>query len=29
VVGGKLELVTQRPARAVQNPHDPDAHYCR
>jgi hypothetical protein len=29
VVGGKLELVTRRPARAVQNPHDPDAHYCR
>ena len=28
VVEGKLELVTQRPARAVQNPHDPDAHYA-
>jgi hypothetical protein len=28
VVDGKLELVTQRPARAVQNPHDPDAHYA-
>ena len=28
VVEGKLELVTQRPARAVQNPHDPDAQYA-
>ena len=28
VVEGKLELVTQRPSRAVQNPHDPDAHYA-
>jgi len=28
VVEGKLELITQRPSRAVQNPHDPDAHYA-
>jgi transposase len=28
VVEGKLELSTQRPSRAVQNPHDPDAHYA-
>jgi hypothetical protein len=28
VVEGKLELSTQRPAGAVQNPHDPDAHYA-
>jgi len=28
VVEGKLELATQRPSRAVQNPHDPDAHYA-
>jgi len=28
VVEGKLELTTQRPSRAVQNPHDPDAHYA-
>jgi transposase len=28
VVEGKLNLVTQRPSRAVQNPHDPDAHYA-
>ena len=28
VVEGKLELVPQRPACAVQNPHDPDAHYA-
>ncbi len=28
VVEGKLELATHRPSRAVQNPHDPDAHYA-
>jgi transposase len=28
VVEGELELSTQRPAGAVQNPHDPDAHYA-
>ena len=28
VVEGKLDLNTQRPSRAVQNPHDPDAHYA-
>jgi transposase len=28
VIEGKLELATQRPSRAVQNPHDPDAHYA-
>lgn len=28
MVKGKLELITQRPSRAVQNPHDPDAHYA-
>lgn len=28
VVEGKLELITHRPSRAVQNPHDPDAHYA-
>ncbi len=28
VVEGKLELSTQRPAGAVQSPHDPDAHYA-
>ena len=28
VVEGKLDLSTRRPARAVQNPHDPDAHYA-
>jgi hypothetical protein len=28
VVEGKLELIIQRPARAVQNPHDPDAYYA-
>jgi transposase len=28
VVEGKLELSTRRPSRAVQNPHDPDAHYA-
>lgn len=28
VVEGKLELATQRPAGAVQNPHDPDSHYA-
>jgi len=28
VVGGKLELTTKRPCGAVQNPHDPDAHYA-
>ena len=28
VVEGKLELITQRPPRAVHNPHDPDAHYA-
>jgi transposase len=28
VVEGKLELATQRPPAAVQNPHDPDAHYA-
>ena len=28
VVEGKLELITQRPSRAVQDPHDPDAHYA-
>lgn len=28
VVEGKLELITQRPPGAVQNPHDPDAHYA-
>jgi len=28
VVEGKVEFLTQRPARAVQNPHDPDAHYA-
>ena len=28
MVEGKLELSTQRPSRAVQNPHDPDAHYA-
>ena len=27
VVEGKLKLAAQRPSRAVQNPHDPDAHY--
>jgi len=28
VVEGKVELLTRRPSRAVQNPHDPDAHYA-
>jgi transposase len=28
VVEGKLEPITKRPPRAVQNPHDPDAHYA-
>ncbi len=28
VVEGKLELTTKRPSAAVQNPHDPDAHYA-
>jgi len=28
VVEGRLELATQRPCGAVQNPHDPDAHYA-
>ncbi len=28
VVEGKLEPATKRPPRAVQNPHDPDAHYA-
>jgi transposase len=28
VVEGKLELATKRPSAAVQNPHDPDAHYA-
>ena len=28
VVEGKLELTTKRPSGAVQNPHDPDAHYA-
>ena len=28
VVEGKLDLATKRPSRAVQNPHDPDAHYA-
>jgi transposase len=28
VVEGKLELSPQRPSHAVQNPHDPDAHYA-
>ncbi len=28
VVEGKLELITKRPSAAVQNPHDPDAHYA-
>ena len=28
VVEGKLRPTTKRPARAVQNPHDPDAHYA-
>ena len=28
VVEGKLELASHRPSRAVQNPHDPDAHYA-
>ena len=28
VVEGKLEIATRRPSRAVQNPHDPDAHYA-
>ena len=28
VVEGKLDLSTQRPSRAVQNPYDPDAHYA-
>lgn len=28
VVEGKLKLATQRPCGAVQNPHDPDAHYA-
>ena len=27
-VQGKLELSTRRPPHAVQNPHDPDAHYA-
>jgi transposase len=28
VVEGKLEPTAKRPPRAVQNPHDPDAHYA-
>ena len=28
VVEGKLEPTSKRPPRAVQNPHDPDAHYA-
>jgi len=28
LVEGKLEPATKRPSRAVQNPHDPDAHYA-
>lgn len=28
VVEGKLDPTTRRPSRAVQNPHDPDAHYA-
>jgi transposase len=28
VVEGKLQPVTKRPPRSVQNPHDPDAHYA-
>jgi transposase len=28
VVEGKLESTAKRPARSVQNPHDPDAHYA-
>jgi len=27
-IDGKLELAPKRPPRAVQNPHDPDAHYA-
>jgi transposase len=28
VVEGKLQPTSKRPSRAVQNPHDPDAHYA-
>jgi transposase len=28
MIEGKPEPLTQRPSRAVQNPHDPDAHYA-
>jgi len=28
VVEGKVQLAVKRPPRAVQNPHDPDAHYA-
>ena len=28
VVEGKLEIASRRPCGAVQNPHDPDAHYA-
>ena len=28
MIDGKLELAPKRPPRAVQNPHDPDAHYA-
>jgi len=27
-IDGKLDLAPKRPPRAVQNPHDPDAHYA-
>jgi len=28
MIDGKLDLAPKRPPRAVQNPHDPDAHYA-
>ncbi len=28
VVEGRIELISRRPSFAVQNPHDPDAHYA-